>query len=152
MVSGLVTSPDDQSLICFDDASPMRIASKSLMSITVVLRLFLLQSSWRSVFEVDGLDVLERADGSVFVLEDEAAVEPERVDVLEGLVGRKRQVAVGVDAVLALLDLLARGLAGGRAERAGREVDPELLRGAEQLVVLLADLDLAAVLGDDADV
>jgi hypothetical protein len=32
IVSGLVTSPDDQSRICLLDASPMRIASKSLMS------------------------------------------------------------------------------------------------------------------------
>jgi len=35
IVSGLVTSPDDQSRICFGDASPMRIASKSLISIKV---------------------------------------------------------------------------------------------------------------------
>jgi hypothetical protein len=33
MVSGLVTSPIDQSRICFGEASPIRIASKSLMSI-----------------------------------------------------------------------------------------------------------------------
>jgi hypothetical protein len=33
IVSGLVISPDDQSLICLLDASPMRIASKLLMSI-----------------------------------------------------------------------------------------------------------------------
>ena len=46
----------------------------------------------------------------------------------------------------------AVGLARRRAERAGREVDAELLRGAEQLVVLLADLDLAALLGEDVDV
>jgi len=33
IVSGLVTSPEDQSRICLLDASPMRMASKSLMSI-----------------------------------------------------------------------------------------------------------------------
>src|SRR6186997_249757 len=33
MVSGLVTSPIDQSRICFGEARPIRIASKSLMSI-----------------------------------------------------------------------------------------------------------------------
>src|SRR5919201_533570 len=33
MVSGLVTSPEDQSRICLDDANPMRMASNSLMSI-----------------------------------------------------------------------------------------------------------------------
>src|SRR5437868_7112619 len=36
MVSGFVTSPDDQSRICLLDASPIRIASKSLMSIKLV--------------------------------------------------------------------------------------------------------------------
>ena len=35
MVSGLVTSPLDQDRICFEDASPMLIASKLLMSIKV---------------------------------------------------------------------------------------------------------------------
>jgi hypothetical protein len=33
IVSGFVTSPDDQSLICLLDARPIRIASKLLMSI-----------------------------------------------------------------------------------------------------------------------
>src|SRR5436190_20176076 len=33
MVSGLVTSPEDHSRICFAEARPIRIASKSLMSI-----------------------------------------------------------------------------------------------------------------------
>jgi len=33
MVSGLVTSPEDQSRIYLLEASPIRIASKSLMSI-----------------------------------------------------------------------------------------------------------------------
>src|SRR5215207_7540059 len=37
MVSGFVTSPDDQSRICFDDARPMRIASNSLISIKLRL-------------------------------------------------------------------------------------------------------------------
>ena len=36
MVSGLVTSPLDQDRICFEDASPILIASKLLMSIKVV--------------------------------------------------------------------------------------------------------------------
>src|SRR5690242_789444 len=34
MVSGLVTSPEDQSWICLVEARPILIASKSLMSIT----------------------------------------------------------------------------------------------------------------------
>src|SRR2546423_3117705 len=37
MVSGLVTSPEDQSRICLDDARPIRIASNSLMSIKALL-------------------------------------------------------------------------------------------------------------------
>jgi hypothetical protein len=39
MVSGFVTSPDDQSRICLLEASPIRIASKSLMSIKLLLSL-----------------------------------------------------------------------------------------------------------------
>ena len=70
------------------------------------------------------------------------------IEILEGLLDRQRQLAVGVDDLLALLDLLACRRARRRPQRAGREVDAELFRGAEQLVVLLADLDLAAVLGD----
>src|SRR5207244_12071694 len=38
MVSGLVTSPEDQSRICLLDASPIRMASNSLMSIKALLR------------------------------------------------------------------------------------------------------------------
>src|SRR5215210_7113997 len=37
MVSGFVTSPEDQSRICLLEASPMRMASKSLMSIKFCL-------------------------------------------------------------------------------------------------------------------
>src|ERR687893_101781 len=37
MVSGLVTSPEDQDRICFEDASPISIASKLLMSIMGLL-------------------------------------------------------------------------------------------------------------------
>jgi hypothetical protein len=33
MVSGFVTSPDDHARICLEDASPISIASKLLMSI-----------------------------------------------------------------------------------------------------------------------
>src|SRR2546423_3457409 len=36
MVSGLVTSPLDHERICFEEARPMLMASKLLMSITVV--------------------------------------------------------------------------------------------------------------------
>src|SRR5213079_2114714 len=40
IVSGLVTSPEDQSRICLLEASPIRIASKSLMSINSVPSVF----------------------------------------------------------------------------------------------------------------
>src|SRR5204862_5689890 len=64
------------------------------------------------------------------------------VEVTERLVRRQGQLlACLVDALLALLDLLGGRLPRGRAERARREVDAELLGGAEQLVVLLAHLD-----------
>ena len=46
----------------------------------------------------------------------------------------------------------ADGVPRRGAERAGREVDAELLGRAEQLVVLLAHLDLAALLREDVDV
>ena len=57
-----------------------------------------------------------------------------------------------VDALLALLGLLGRRLAADRAERAGREVDAELLGGAQELVLLLAHLDLAALVGEHVHV
>ena len=46
----------------------------------------------------------------------------------------------------------AAALARRGADAGGREVDPELLGGAEQLVVLLAHLDLAALVREDVDV
>src|SRR5215210_188317 len=58
-------------------------------------------------------------------------------DVHERLVRRKREFAVLVDALLTLLDLLGRRLARSCAQRSRREIDPELLRGAKQLVLLL---------------
>src|SRR3954452_7775043 len=83
IVSGFVTSPDDQSRIFLLDANPIRIASNSLMSITCVLRLFPLSQSVvvGSVVELDigevdvqlrvGLDTVERfvgRDGDVAAL------------------------------------------------------------------------------------
>ena len=65
----------------------------------------------------------------------------ERVVRAQLLVGRERQLAVGVDAVLALLELLDLRLPRRGADAIGREVDAQLLRGAEQLVVLLGGLD-----------
>src|SRR6266516_5647307 len=126
MVSGFVTSPDDQSRICLLDASPMRIASKSLMSIKFCLPslpLFLdfhvrqiCFAEWPDL----GLDLFLR-----FCRRRQLDV----VEVAERLVRRQRELLARlVDALLALLDLLRRRLPSGRTERAGREIDPALFR------------------------
>src|ERR1044072_8573479 len=93
LVSVFVTSPDDQSRICFGDASPIRIASNSLMSIKVLL--FPLGEFWSSGLFVD-FHV-----GEVCIELGQVGV-----DVGEGLVGRDGQLAVLVDPLLALLELL----------------------------------------------
>src|SRR5215207_2133247 len=107
MVSGLVTSPEDQDRICLDDASPMEMASKLLMSITIPLLL-----------DVPG------------VLPDAA-------------LGRLPAVALGLDLLLGLV----RGLAVGGSHPG--EVDAQLLRRAQEVVVLVAHLDAAALLRAD---
>src|SRR5207247_308241 len=141
MVSGLVTSPDDQSRICLLDASPMRIASNSLMSIKALLTSFL-------DLDVCQICLAERPDlGLYFLFRCGGRCDLDVIEVAERLVGRERELAVLVDALLALLELLGGRLPRGRAERARREVDAELLRGAEQLVVLLAHLDRLALVG-----
>src|SRR5439155_510338 len=55
------------------------------------------------------------------------------------------ELAVFVHALLPLLRLLGGRLPRSRTERAGRQVDAELLRRAKQLVVLLAHLDVGAL-------
>src|SRR4051794_10570475 len=116
----------------------MRIASNSLISIKLLIASFcnyVVVGS--SVFDLD-VSVVRSAHGLCFLVAvAAAAVELDRVEICERLVGGKRQLAVGVDAILPLVHLLRRGLAGSRAERAGREVDAELFRSAEQLVVFL---------------
>src|SRR5919202_5800146 len=117
MVSGFVTSPDDQSRICLDDASPMRIASKSLMSIKVFLSL----SSCPSL--VLDLHVCQICLGERphllldLLLGLGVRRQLDVVEVAERLVGRQGQLAVLVDPLLALLDLLGRALARSGAER-----------------------------------
>src|SRR4051794_23163072 len=181
MVSGFVTSPELQSWICLVDARPILIASKSLMSITgrsspsrgrgwcgfqwadgrggTARRApSLLDLRLELVADVGELFVLfldVQRLGIVEVAGVLVARQPRHVLLIRlglHLVGRERELAVRVDAVLALLDLLGAGLARRRAQRAGREIDAQLLRGAQQLVVLLAHLDLAAALGQDVDV
>src|ERR687887_2344386 len=116
MVSGLVTSPDDQSRICLDDASPIRMASNSLMSINSYRSLSLFNFHvCQFVCERPGLclglllRVFLRADLDV-------------AQVAERLVRRQREfLARLVDALLALLGLLCSRRPCGGAERAGRE-------------------------------
>src|SRR5690349_5061094 len=159
MVSGFVTSPDDQSWICLVEARPILIASNSLMSINASHpfwggggtggdgRGWRRDGSSPSLLHLD-LVVLDVARARI----RGQAWRVVLVGLREHLVGRQRELAVGVEAVDALLDLLGAGLARGGAQGPGREVDAELLRGAQQLVVLLPDLDLAAALGEDVDV
>src|SRR5918992_118890 len=124
MVSGFVTSPIDQSRICFGEASPIRIASKSLMSICA--KSLLLQ------FQVE-LCVSQRAYlrfGFLLGLFDRRDLDV--LEVAELLVGGQAQLARLVDALLPLLELLRLGRPGRCAQRAGREVDPELFGRAQE--------------------
>src|SRR5205823_956915 len=72
--------------------------------------------------------------------------------IAERLVVRQGHLAVLVDPLLAFLGLFGCRRAGRRAQRAGREVDAELLRSSQQLVVLLAYFDRRALVGEDGAV
>src|SRR5918992_2900119 len=105
MVSGFVTSPEDQSRICLLDASPIRMASKSLMSIKVLPWSLFLEFQFafgqcRCLFFV-----AFRTDFDV-------------AQVAEHLVVRQRHLAVDVNALLPFLGLLGCGLPRRCAERA----------------------------------
>src|SRR4051812_45636714 len=123
MVSGFVTSPLDHERICFEDARPMLIASKLLMSIIRYSR----SESGRK---------REPAPDSRFSL---------RFHVfgllLLGALVRLAAFALCLDLLLRLV-----GRVCGRLTDSG-EVDAELLGGAQQVVVLVADLHAAALLG-----
>src|SRR5919109_3896500 len=100
MVSGLVTSPEDQSRICLDDARPMRIASNSLMSINSYRSLSLLYLHVCQ-FLRQRTGLLFRLFPSVLLRRDLDVGE-----VAQRLVGRQRELLAGlVDALLALLRL-----------------------------------------------
>src|SRR5437763_8034363 len=115
MVSGLVTSPDDQSRICLLDASPIRMASNSLMSIKALLR---------SSFLFLGLDVRQLLGQRArlcfcFLLGVLRGCHFHVGQVTQRLVRRQRELLTRlVDPLLALLGLLGRRLAGGGAQRA----------------------------------
>src|SRR5215217_4832612 len=130
MVSGFVTSPDDQSRICLLDARPMRIASKSLISIKF--------SASPSLFCVSQLDFAELLD---LLFRSSVARDLDVLEIAKCLVGRQRQLTRLVGPLLAFLDLLPRRLARRGAKRAWRQVDAELLGRPQELVVLLAHLD-----------
>src|SRR3954447_18839130 len=148
IVSGFVTSPEDQSRICLLDARPIRIASKSLMSIK-----FSPQSLLVFELEVNEVCVTHGADLRVRFLYGLCAFgDLDVVEIAEGLIGRQCEFTVLVDALLALLGLFRGGLATDRAERAGRQVDAELFGRAEKLVLLLAHLDLGAGVGEHVHV
>src|SRR5919204_1687626 len=107
MVSGLVTSPEDQSRICLLDASPIRMASNSLMSI----------KSCRSFFSFlclyVGQLVSERTGlGLSLFLRVLFRCNVDVRQVTELFVGRQGQLAGLVDPLLARL-----GLLGGRVPR-----------------------------------
>src|SRR6478752_1553824 len=114
MVSGFVTSPEDQSRICFDEARPIRIASKSLMSIKSLPRLSVFD------FQIHEILLAERADLCVGVLLGFLLVGD--LDVLEvpkRFVGRQGQLGAGlVGAFLPLLLLLGGRFAADGPERA----------------------------------
>src|SRR3954470_5514738 len=116
MVSGLVTSPDDQSRICFEDASPMRIASKSLMSIKFFASPFLVLE-----FQIHEAGVAQRADCLLgFLCRRVAArLELDIVEIAERFVCRQGQLAVLIDALLPLLHFLRRRRTADGAQRAG---------------------------------
>src|SRR3954465_7047912 len=113
MVSGFVTSPELQLRICLEDARPISMASKLLMSIMQLLGLLAVAG---------GLDVAGVRLFHVFCL------------------------ALFARFDLRVLALVGR-LAVGRAD--AREVDAELLGGAQEVVVLVAHLGARALLGDD---
>src|SRR6478672_11864176 len=113
MVSGFVTSPEDQSRICFDEARPIRIASKSLMSIKVLSQSLLVFD-----FEI-GHGLTERTDFGVGLLLGFLLVAHFHVlEVAERLVGRQRQLCTGfVGPLLTLFLLLGGRLAADGPER-----------------------------------
>src|SRR4051812_36721715 len=121
MVSGLVTSPELQLRICFEEARPISMASKLLMSINACL------CSKRGGFAQSSV-------GSV-----------------AGLFGRGLGgfQGLGVDGLGVALAIRRIGVVGGLGLLVGRvgvvrpharQVDAELLGSTEEVVVLLAHL------------
>src|SRR5436190_13349433 len=128
MVSGLVTSPELQERICLEEARPISMASKLLMSIK--------ESS-----------VL----GSRFSGSQGLALGPVLLLVLGELFGLGLGLGVALLVALGLaLDVLVGRLAVGGAD-AG-EIDAELFGGPQEVVVLLAQLGALALLGHHVDV
>src|SRR5919197_4448705 len=148
MVSGLVTSPDDQSRICLLEASPIRIASKSLMSIKK-----LSPSPSLVYFHIRQVFGQRPRLGVGLLLRTGLRANLDILEVAQLLVGREGQLLARlVDPLLAFLSLLGGRLPGRRPQRARRKIDPELLGRPQELVVLLAYLDLLALVREDVHV
>src|SRR6478736_2518265 len=119
MVSGFVTSPEDQSRICLLDASPIRIASNSLMSINSAPQSLPLDPLVLDL-NVGEVCLAHRPDLGLNLFSGRLArLQLDVREVVERLVLGKRELAVLVDALLALLGLLGRRLPRGCAQRAG---------------------------------
>src|SRR5213592_3345205 len=129
MVSGLVTSPELQERICLEEARPISMASKLLMSIKEILS---------SRFSVLSSQFRWREPGLLLVAFG---------DLFRGGLG----IGLAVPVALGLaVDRLVVGLAVRGADPA--EIDAQLLGGTEEVVVLLAQLGALALLGHHVDV
>ena len=125
IVSGLVTSPEDQLRIFFGEVRPISMASKSLMSM------------WASLL------------GSVRVRRGGGRSGGTEADFFASAFSAQLRLQ-GLEPLLSdLLTVLVSGLAVLGADPG--EVDAELFGGAEQLVLLLFHSD-RAFLGDEVGV
>src|SRR3954467_2771214 len=150
MVSGLVTSPEDQDRICLDDARPISIASKLLMSIKVSVPSLLV----RSYSSSEGSPASARISslpatglGSTGSAMYSSLVSP--VVPASPSATSCSSASSAAPTLAAAHAVVARRPAAGA--HAG-EVDDESLGGPQQVVVLVAHLGARALLGDHVDV
>src|SRR3954466_7950894 len=156
MVSGLVTSPEDQDRICLDDARPISIASKLLMSIKVSVPSLLV----RSYSSSEGSPASARisslpatASGSTgsamysSLVSPVVPASPSTTSCSSASSAAPSPPAAPPPAPSAAAAAPPRPAAGAHAG----EVDAELLGGPQQVVVLVAHLGAGALLGDHGD-
>src|SRR3954447_25332944 len=155
MVSGLVTSPEDQDRICLDDARPISIASKLLMSIKVSVPSLLV----RSYSSSEGSPASARisslpatasgSTGSAMYSSLVSPVVPASPSTTSCSSASSAAPSPPADPPPAAPPAPPpRPAAGAHAG----EVDAELLGGPQQVVVLVAHLGARALLGDHVDV